>query len=260
MIQSGDAGSNISGGHLDAAPLAAWPSSASVTIHVGASTAAGYSATLPNTATATASNNSPGSVTASATDTVLAPHLTITKVGNGTVNSTDTVAFTITVSNTGAGTAYNVSVSDPLPDAAHLTWMIQVGPRQRMCGGILGDAIGSVASGASVTIHVSAPTAAGYSATLPNTATATSTNNSPGSVTASATDTVLAPHLTITKVGDPALVQLHRLTVHFTITVSNTAGRGGLQASTLSDPLPDSAHLNWMMPDAGDPMASAVGP
>ena len=56
----------------------------------------------------------------------------------------------------------------------------------------MSDAIGSLASGASVTIHVSAATAAGYSNTLPNTATATSSNNGPAASAASATDTVLA--------------------------------------------------------------------
>ena len=44
-------------------------------------------ATLANTATASSTNSDPGSVTASATDTVLAPDLTITKTGSGTVNS-----------------------------------------------------------------------------------------------------------------------------------------------------------------------------
>src|SRR4029077_9660615 len=129
-------------------------SGGSVTIHVSASTAAGYSATLNDTGTATSTNNSPGSVGASRAAIVQAPHLVITKTGNGTVNSTDTVSFTITVSNTGAGTAYNVSVSDPLPDSAHLTWTTDAGT---ITSGTLTDAIGSLLAGHSVTIHVSAP-------------------------------------------------------------------------------------------------------
>src|SRR4029077_19360354 len=118
-------------------------SGASVTIHASALTPAGYSATLNKTATGTSTNNSPGSASASATDTVRAPHLTISKVGDpGPVNSPDPVHFTITVSNTGAGTAYGVNLSDPLPDAAHLNWTIQAGDPGSISGGSLTDAIG----------------------------------------------------------------------------------------------------------------------
>src|SRR5205823_1099947 len=125
-------------------------SGASVIIHVSAPTPAGYSATLNNTATATDSNGSPSSVSASATDIVQAPNVTITKTGNGTVNSTDTVSFTITVSNSGPGTAYNVNLSDPLPGG--LTWTSDAAT---LPSSTLTDAIGSLASGASVIIHVS---------------------------------------------------------------------------------------------------------
>ena len=210
-----------------------------VTIHVSAVTPAGFSATLSNAATASASNNSPGSVSASATDVVLAPNLTITKTGNGTINSTDTATFTITVSNTGAGTAYGVNVSDLLPDAAQLSWTSSAGT---VTSGTLTDAIGSLAAGAVVTIHVSAVTPAGFSATLNDTATATARNSSPASVSASATDVVLAPNLTITKTGNGPINS--PATATFTITVSNT-GAGTAYGVNLSDPLPDTAQLSW---------------
>ena len=47
----------------------------------------------------TSTNTSPASQTASATDVVQAPSLSVTETGNGTVNSTDPVRFTIVVSN-----------------------------------------------------------------------------------------------------------------------------------------------------------------
>src|SRR5205823_2317765 len=150
------------------------------------------------------------------------------------VNSTDTVHFTIVVNNTGAGSAYNVNLSDPLPGG--LAWTSDAGT---ISGGTLSDAIGNLAAGASVTFHVSAPTPAGYNATLNNTATATSGNNSPGSVSASATDTVLAPNLTIAKTGTGTVNSSD--TVSFTVTVSNT-GAGTAYNVNLSDPLPDSAN------------------
>ena len=105
--------------------------------------------------------------------------------------------FTIVVSNTGAGTAYSVSVSDPLPASGPLTWTTST-PGATISGGILTDSLGNIGSGGSDTIAVSATTPTGYSGSLPNTATAISTNNSPGSVTASATDTVLNPIATPT--------------------------------------------------------------
>src|SRR5205085_1945327 len=142
-------------------------------------------------------------VSASATDAVLAPNLTMTKTGNGTVNSTDAVKFTIVVSNTGAGAAYNVSLSDPLPDSAHLAWTTDGGS---ISGGTLSDAIGTLAAGASVTVHVSSAAPAGYGATLANTATAAAGNNSPGGVSASATHTVQAPKLAISKTTTTPLV------------------------------------------------------
>ena len=100
---------------------------------------------------------------------VQTPDLTIIEAGNGTVNSTDTVRFTITVSNTGPGTAYSVNLNDPLPGP---TWPGR-GDAGTITSATLRDAIGNLGSGQSVTIHLSSPTAAGYSATLNNTATAT---------------------------------------------------------------------------------------
>ena len=89
-------------------------------------------------------------------------------------------------------------MSDPLPGSATLTWTSSAGT---ISGGTLTDAIGNLAAGGTVTIHVSAVTPAGYSGTLADTATATASNNSPASVSASATDIVQAPDLTITKTG-----------------------------------------------------------
>lgn len=224
-------------------------SGATEVIHVSATTPAGYSAILNNVATATALG---GTISSNvATDTVLAPHLTITKAGNGTINATDTATFVITVTNTGPGKAYGVNLNDPLPDAAHLNWLIQNGdPGSISAGGILTDAIGMLDAGASVTIHVSALTTAGYNGTLNNTATVSSTNNSPGSLTASATDTVqspvvLAPSLSVMTTPDSALLLNSTDPVGFTITVMNAAGAGTAYGVNLSDTLPALAGVTW---------------
>jgi RHS repeat-associated protein/uncharacterized repeat protein (TIGR01451 family) len=173
------------------------------------------------------------------------PNLVLTKTGNGTVNSTDTVTFTITLSNIGPVAAANVNLNDPLPDSAHLAWTIASSSDSTatISGGTLSDAIGSLASGASVTIVVSAATPSGYHATLDNTATATSSNNTPGSISASAEDIVLPPSLSVTKTPDAATVNSTD-TVGFTITVSNASGAGSAYGVVLSDTLPDSS-LPW---------------
>src|SRR5204862_59386 len=159
-------------------------------------TAPGYAATLPNTATATSSNNS--TVQASATDVVLAPKLSVVKTPDSAspLNSTDAVGFTITVSNaTGAGTAYGVVLSDPLPAPTGVSWTSATlvsgsAPAPTLSGNTLSDSIGNMAAGATVVFHVGGTTASGFSGTLNNTATATPTNGSPGS--GSASETVLA--------------------------------------------------------------------
>ena len=200
----------------------------SVTIHVNAVTPSGYKGTLNNTATATPTNGSAAS--GSATDVVQATTLSVTETGNGTVNSTDTVAFTIVVSNaTGAGTAYGVVLSDPLPGG--LAWTTDAGT---FSNGTLSDTIGNMAAGSSVTIQVNAPTASGYSATLNNTATATPTNGSAAS--GSATDVVQAPSLSVTETGNGTVNSTD--TASFTITVSNMAGAGTAYGVGLSDTLP----------------------
>ena len=210
----------------------------SVTIHVNAVTPSGYSATLNNTATATPTNGSAAS--GSATDVVQAPSLSVTETGNGTVNSTDTVSFTIVVSNTtGAGTAYDVVLSDPLPGG--LAWTSDGGT---ISGGTLTDTIGNLAAGSSVTIHLSAPTPSGYSATLNNTATATPTNGSAAS--GSATDVVKAPSLSVTDTSNGTVNSTD--TASFTIVVSNATGAGTAYGVVLSDPLPGG--LAWTT-DAG---------
>jgi uncharacterized repeat protein (TIGR01451 family) len=62
-----------------------------------------------------------------ATSVTLLPELNISKAAtNGvtTIHPGDTASFTITVSNTGAGPATDVLVTDQLPEAALLTWTV----------------------------------------------------------------------------------------------------------------------------------------
>src|SRR5262249_23745470 len=147
---------------------------------------------------------------------VVAPNLSVTKTPDAdSVNSSDLVGFVITVTNTGDGAAYAVDLTDPLPDAGVLTWTSNFGT---ITNGTLDYAYGDLAAGASFSVHVGAPTPAGYQNTWNNTATATPTNG--GSASGSGTETVLAPDVAVVKTPDSPTVDVPN-SVGFTITVSN---------------------------------------
>src|SRR5262249_7421145 len=109
------------------------------------------------------------------------------------------------------------------------------------------DAIGDMAPGASVTIHVSAVTPPGYGAALTNTATATSTNAS-AAAGASATDVVNNPNMFIHDIDSGTVSSTDP--VSFTIVVGNGPAGGTAYGVVLSVQLPDSGTLNWTT-DAG---------
>jgi uncharacterized repeat protein (TIGR01451 family) len=213
---------------------------------------------LVNAATVTADNEIAADQNQSSTAaiTINAPNLTITQTGNGTVKSTDTVNFTITVRNAGPGMAYNVNLSDPLPDSAHLTWISDLGT---INWGMLSDSVAVLAPGASLVIHVTAATAGGYSAALNDTATVTAGNSNQGPLSALATDVVLAPDVTVAQTADQSTITAGQV-AGFTITLRNI-GQGSATGVTLSDPLPagPGQDIVWMI-DAttGNPAAFAI--
>ena len=104
---------------------------ASATVHVTSpTTGATPCAAYPNTASAQATNNP--QVQASATTSVQCPGLQIAKTADAaSVSAGDPIGFTIKVSNTGAGTATGVTLSDPLPTGTGISWSIS--PAQAGC-------------------------------------------------------------------------------------------------------------------------------
>jgi uncharacterized repeat protein (TIGR01451 family) len=148
---------------------------ASVKVHVTATTSASNCGTVPNTAHFTTTND--GSGQASASVTVNCPNLTIVKTPDKTgdagytVQEGGTATFTITVSNTGAGNAYTVLLTDPLPGGT-LTWT----PDQGVCSvssNTLTCNIGTLAPNGSFTVHVSAPIPSGFTQVPPTQASGT---------------------------------------------------------------------------------------
>src|SRR5437660_341511 len=206
-----------------------------VVFHVAGTTASSFPTRRSSAPTATPTNASPTS--GSASESVLAPNLSVVKTPDSAnpLNSIDAVGFTITVTNaTGAGTAYSVVLSDPLPAPTGVAWtsatlVSGTAGMPSLSGNTLSDTIGNMAAGTTVVFHVGGTTASGFSGTLNNTATATPTNASPTS--GSASETVLAPNLSIAKTADASPVYSPS-GIGFTITVSN-AGPGAAYSVNL---------------------------
>ena len=150
---------------------------ASVSVHVVSPTSPANCGTINNTATVTL-DNGPSPSPANASVDVLCPSLSIVKTPNaGSVNPGGTATFTITVSNAGPGAAFNVQILDTLPSVAPNHWTddqascsvtsiaVPVGPTPRdslFCG------VGTLASGASFTVHVSATIPLGFTVNPPS--------------------------------------------------------------------------------------------
>jgi uncharacterized repeat protein (TIGR01451 family) len=232
---------------------------ASASVHVSGTTSFASAGSYPNTATASASNAP--AVTASATTAVRAPALSILKTADAAaVSAGAAIGFTITVSNSaaaGTDTAAGVTINDPLPAGPGVIWNISPaygGPGTCAISGIswnqtLDCSIGSLAPGASASVHVTSTTSFASAGSYANTATA-SVSNAPA-ISASATTTVRAPALSLATTADAEAVSAGTA-IGFTITVSNSAaaGTGTAGSVTISDPLPAGYGLLWSISPA----------
>ncbi|TMD90444.1 MAG: DUF11 domain-containing protein, partial [Chloroflexi bacterium] len=220
-----------------------------ITIHVISQTTGSTCGAVSNSATVTADNNSLVQ-SALVTTTVNCASVSITKTANpaGPVSAGTTIGFDITVSNTGAGTATSVTVTDPLPAGGDLSWSLN--PAFTGCsvtGSVgsqsLGCTFASIAGGGHQgPIHIQSTTTKADCATVSNTATVASGNDGGGSSTA--TVAVQCPNLTITKTANPAGPVSAGTSIGFDIVVSNS-GPGTATGVTISDPLPAGGDLSW---------------
>ncbi len=235
-------------------PLAAG-GSASVTI-TGVVTAGGP-ATLTNTATLNytdSGGNVRTPVTASDTTTVPAqPTIELSKTdGVTTAAPGQTLTYTLTFTNTGAGAAHNITISDVLPSA-----LISATCTPGSLGGtctVSGSSVtytapttATLGAGQSSTITITAqvPITLTSGATLTNTATLNYTDsggNVRTPVTASDTTTVPAqPTIELSKT-DGVTTAAPGQTLTYTLTFTNT-GAGAAHNITISDVLPSELML-----------------
>ena len=207
---------------------------ADVVVHIVAQTTQVDCADYDNNATLT-TTNVPGD-DASASTSVLCPDVEISKVaGDGTddqlVNQGDPIAFTITVTNNGPGTAKAVTLHDGLPSGpagSDVVWTIDPaydGPGTCEITGAQGSqsldcAFGDLAPDTTVTVSVRSAgnTTAASCGDYPNEATASASNDS--DKTDSAVVSVVCVLDTITVVADAPSVSVGQH-IGFTITGKN---------------------------------------
>jgi len=141
-----------------------------------------------------------------------APNVSILKTANpvGPVSAGTDIGFDITVSNTGAADATNVTITDTLPAGTNLSWSLSPAfPGCTISGSApqtLSCTFATLAAGASIgPIHIQSPTTQADCAVVSNTATVAVSGVPAGSSTASVT--VECAAITIlkqsTKTGNP---------------------------------------------------------
>ena len=213
---------------------------ATFSVTVSGSTDAANCGTLPNTAT-TAADNEPSSALgnnqASATITVDCPDILITKTAvQPTVNAGDQIGFDVSVSNNGKGAAYAVTVNDPLPTTAGLSWSIDAANSSdgwSIVDGALVYGPAALAAGDEIHVRVVSDTTAASCSVIDNTADLTWQG---GSDNDSDSVTVLCPDVHVDKTASNGTINAGD-EASFTMTVTND-GKGIARNVTLNDPLP----------------------
>ena len=233
----------------------------STSVHVVSATTSASCLAYPNSASVTAGNTAGDQ--ASATTTVQCPALDLTKTADAlTVNAGSPIGFTVTIANTGAGTATGLSFTDNLPAGPGINWSIPVASAGWSITGAVGSQVlvytpTTLAGNTSTSVHVVSATTSASCLAYPNSASVTAGNTAGDQ--ASATTTVQCPALDLTKTADALTVNAGS-PIGFTVTIANT-GAGTATGLSFTDNLPAGPGINWSIPvaSAGWSITGAVG-
>ena len=233
----------------------------SFTVHIHGMTDAADCGTINNTANVTTTND--GSDSASASVEVRCAVIDVTKTADApSVNAGEQIGFTVTLSNTGAGTATGLVFTDPLPAGPGISWSIDPASAGWSITGAVGSQMlvyspTTLAGGASTSVHVVSNTTAASCGVYNNTATVTTGND--GQDSASASTEVLCADIDVEKTADAPSVNAGEQ-IGFTVTLSNS-GEGDATGLAFTDALPAGPGINWSIDpaSAGWSITGAVG-
>lgn len=229
-------------------------------VTVTGTTDAGECPSIENSATFTSSNAGSSSTSETPTEIVVnCPDLELEKTGSDVVVAGDTAFFTLTVTNSGEGDAYDVVLTDDLPNIMTGGWNVTstTGIPMDNCdvaSNTLTCEIALLPSGESFSVTVETPTAASECPSLTNDALVSASNEATDEETQadntdSHTITVTCPDTSIEKEATTPVVNAGDEAT-FTITV--TAGGSGTNENvTLTDQVHGSA-LDWSFEVSGD--------
>jgi uncharacterized repeat protein (TIGR01451 family) len=211
---------------------------------------------LMNTATVSAANEAPNATAPNTDDglvTVNCPDIKVTKAAaKDLIDAGDTASFTVTVENIGKGTAYGVTLDDPLPGG--VTWVIT--SNDGTCAIVDGDlecAFGDMAPTAKASVTVAGVTDAEDCKVLTNIATGFATNE-PSDRETRANNvgqdeiTVQCPNLVIEKTPDGGKINAGD-EASFGIKVTNK-GPAIARDVEITDQLPSG--IAWAVKDGSD--------
>jgi uncharacterized repeat protein (TIGR01451 family) len=221
---------------------------------VSATTDAPDCGTISNTAFLTTTNGG-GSGSSTSSVTVNCASLSIIKTPDAaTANATDTIGFTVTVSNSGTGDAYGVTVVDTLPTNGGLSWSVDGTSAGVSCNPISGNTltctVGTLLHGTSATVHLTSTTTPASCGTVDNSAAVSATNTNGDQTSASLQ--VQCPDVSITKTADAAAVNAGTA-IGFTITVTNN-GAGTAYGVDVTDGLPTGTGISWSIASSSGPL------
>jgi uncharacterized repeat protein (TIGR01451 family) len=239
-------------------PAGTTQAASTFTVHITSPTTADTGGVCPEGSgvvsnTGDVSTTNDGSDESTASTCVAAPAIHILKTADAAkVNVGSPIGFTMTVWNDGSGDAHGVTLTDPLPTNAGLSWSIDkvgagwgsscsIAAGTLSCGPVTVPA-GTTQTASTFTVHVVSGTAAAAGGDCPgsgevdNTGSVTTSNDGSGQSSASTCVQALVD-LSITKSGAPNPLTLGTGNITWTIVVTNN-GPDADTGVTVSDPMP----------------------
>ena len=209
--------------------------------------------TINNTADVSTTND--GSDDSSASVVVNCAAIAIAKTADASpVSAGDQIGFSIEVTNSGAGTARNVVVTDQLPDATGLVWTENSADCAIDGDGLMTCDFDDIGPGGTRSVSLSSPTTGASCGTINNTASVATTND--GSDDSSASVVVECGDIGLAKTADDASVSAGS-PIGFELVASNT-GVGSAKTVVVTDTLPTNAGLSWTIDTANSDTGCSI--